>query len=92
MKFHALKCFDFQTINHTIETINIGIPADFGAVIDVFEILNGELLELQNTSVQSDLVTVSAFLIPSNVSKRIFLLANTLAVRQEVLRNLGASS
>ena len=78
-------------LDHTISSIAVDLPADFGPVVDVFELLNGQILEFGGVAVTGVDVAFTNFTITAQVAKRVVLLANTLDVRTEVQANLEST-
>lgn len=80
----------WKTLDHTIDWIRVTIPSDFGHVVDAFEVLDGSIIPVTgDLTIASKLVTVTNVDIPTSVSKRIFVLANTPEVRQTLQNNLS---
>ena len=75
--------------NHTISSIAIGIPNDFGPVVDTFEILNGAVSNVTEIDVQAASVSFSNVVIAADVNKRVFVLSNTPTLRQQIINNLN---
>jgi hypothetical protein len=80
----------WRVLDHTIDNISIGIPADFGVVVDAFEVLNGEIYNASISTAPGSVVMSDVY-IDNTVQKRIFVLANTPTVRSQVQQNLATA-
>lgn len=89
--------------NHTIDTISVTIPTDFGKVVDMFEVQNGAIYNITSQAtfsetelgkdtldevITSDQITFSKVKLTTNLSTRLFVLANSVQVRKDVQSNL----
>ena len=88
---------------HRIDKVSTTIPTDFGKVVDMFEVQNGAIYNITNqvsfsklelgTSllgevITGDQATFSNIQLSSELSTRLFVLANNLQVRKDVQSNL----
>ena len=89
--------------DHRIDKVSTTIPTDFGKVVDMFEVQNGAIYNITNqvsfsklelgTSllgevITGDQATFSNIQLSSELSTRLFVLANNLQVRKDVQSNL----
>ena len=89
--------------DHRIDKVSTTIPTDFGKVVDMFEVQNGAIYNITNqvsfsklelgTSVLGEVITgdqatFSNIQLSSELSTRLFVLANNLQVRKDVQSNL----
>ena len=89
--------------DHKIATVSTTIPTDFGKVVDMFEVQNGAIYNitsqvsfseitlgknLHGEVITGDKVTFSDVKLSSELSTRLFVLANSLQVRKDVQSNL----
>ena len=89
--------------DHKIDKISTTIPTDFGKVVDMFEVQNGDIcnvssevsfskIELGTTLlgevISGDQITFSDVHVDSDLSTRLFVLANNLQVRKDVQNKL----
>ena len=89
--------------DHKIDTVSATIPTDFGKVVDTFEVQNGAILNvtskvsfsvvdlgtnLLGEVIRGDQVTFSDVHVDSDLSTRLFVLANNMQVRKDVQDNL----
>ena len=85
--------------DHTIDTVRTTIPTDFGKVVDTFEVQNGAIYNITSQVsfaeielgtnllgevISGDQVTFSNVKLSSDLSTRLFVLANSLQVRKDV--------
>ena len=91
----------WDIVDHTVSSISVVIPTDFGSVVDSFEVLNGKIVNITmstervelgvdyygNTMV-TDSVKLSNVALSSSISTRLFVFANSRSVRKNVTRNL----
>ena len=97
--YSDLKCEAGENVHwliwdHRVDVVQVGIPPDFGSVVDQFEVQNGKVLNVTmeiNTPASDVGLTHVKFnnvkTTPSLIT-RLFVLANTPAVRTEVENNL----
>lgn len=89
---------------HTVKSVVVNVPPDFGPVVDMFEVQNGAVLnitgmaEISRTylgrdyygrSLKAQQVSLSNVKMSSKLMTRLFVLANSAAVRQTVIHNLS---
>ena len=89
--------------DHKIDTISTTIPTDFGKVVDTFEVQNGAIYNITNQvsftevklgrnllgeAILGDQVTFSDIKLSSELSTRLFVLANSLQVRKDIQSKL----
>lgn len=87
---------------HTVDTIVVTIPTDFGKVVDTFEVRNGAIIkaqfDLEQVSLGKDYhgnelrtitASLSAVAMTPDLSTRLFVLANSADVRSDVQKKLG---
>ena len=89
--------------DHTIDTVRTTIPTDFGKVIDMFEVQNGAIYNISSQvsfteielgknllgeAISGDQITFSKVKVSSELSTRLFVLANSLQVRKDIQSNL----
>ena len=89
--------------DHKIDTIHTTIPTDFGKVVDTFEVQNGAIYNITNLvsftevelgrnllgeAILGDQVTFSDIKLSSELSTRLFVLANSLQVRKDIQSKL----
>ena len=88
---------------HTVDSIVVTIPTDFGSVVDTFEVQNGAIInvqfELKQVSLGKDYhgrelltttASLSAVAMSTELSTRLFVLANSANVRSDVQKKLGS--
>ena len=89
---------------HSVDEITVTIPHDFGSVVDVFEVQNGVILNVTSSSsgvslvrlgegyfsvgLPAQTVTLSHVHMDKTLSTRLFVLANSDAVRQDIQNKL----
>lgn len=92
----------WKVLDHTVDEIDITIPTDFGAVVDMFEVQNGVIYNVTNAEVSKAIlgkdwqgrriiaakVTLNSVKVSSKLATRLFVLANNHDVRQTVQNNL----
>ena len=89
--------------DHRISEVSTIIPTDFGKVVDMFEVQNGAIYNITNQvsfsevelgtnllgeEITGDQVAFSNIKVDSELSTRLFVLANNLQVRKNVQTNL----
>ena len=89
--------------DHKMDTIRTTIPTDFGKVVDTFEVQNGAIYNITNLvsftevelgrnllgeAILGDQVTFSDIKLSSELSTRLFVLANSLQVRKDIQSKL----
>ena len=89
--------------DHTIDTVTTTIPTDFGKVVDTFEVQNGAIYNttsqvsfavidlgtnLLGEPISGEQISFSKVKLSSDLSTRLFVLANSLQVRKDVQSNL----
>ena len=88
--------------DHGVDSIAIGIPSDFGDIVDSFEVRDGKIYEISNiknetVSLGTDYhgnelmggsTTLKNIALSSSMSTRLFVLANNKNVRKDVQNNL----
>jgi hypothetical protein len=89
--------------DHRIDNVRTTIPTDFGKIVDTFEVQNGAIYNITSQisftevelgtnllgeAITGDQVTFSDIKLSSELSTRLFILANSLQVRKDVQNNL----
>lgn len=87
--------------SHTVDSIKIIIPNDFGKVVDTFQVLNGDILdaniEIESATLGKDyygndlvggMATIGSLHLTTDTSTRLFVLANTPNVRTDIKKRL----
>lgn len=89
--------------DHKIDTVSATIPTDFGKVVDMFEVQNGAIYNITSQvsftkielgknllgeAISGDQVTFSNVKLSSELSTRLFVLANNFQVRKNIQSNL----
>lgn len=91
--YNSLECaiganLHWEIWNHTIDEITVTIPADFGTVVDKFEIIDGNISDISDVSVKTGNIVFSHVKMPSDRPIHLFVLANTADVRKDVQNRL----
>ena len=86
---------------HTVDAITVTIPSDFGSVVDKFEVQNGKILDVNaefeqvvlgkdryGESVLGSAVQLSGIHMTTDLSTRLFVLANSPSVRSDIQKKL----
>ena len=88
---------------HSVTTISVTVPHDFGSVVDMFEVQNGAIVNVSSSAVSpvrlgaglyggdglsGQTVTLSHVEMHQSLSTRLFVLANSDAVRQDIQNKL----
>lgn len=91
---------------HSVDSITVTIPHDFGSVVDMFELQNGAILNISSSSsvtvvstrlgvgvygkegLPSQSVSLSHVHMDQSLSTRLFVFANSDAVRQDIQNKL----
>ena len=102
-----IKCGIGQNLHwkldpHTVDSITVTVPTDFGSVVDKFEVQNGKILEVNADHEQTILgkdfngedmvantVTLSGIHMTKDLAARLFVLANSPDVRTDVQKKLN---
>ena len=91
----------WDIVDHTVATISVNIPTDFGSVVDSFQILNGKIhnitsnmetvklgVDYHGNAMVTQSVKLSNVALSSDTSTRLFVFANSPNVRATVQGNL----
>ena len=87
---------------HSVSQITVTIPPDFGSVVDMFEVQNGQILNISSVSISHRLlgkdfhgdnitgqvVNLDHVHMNPTLSTRLFVLANSDSVRTDIQNNL----
>ena len=87
---------------HGIGEVNVGIPSDFGNVVDSFELLDGEISDIPNVSqemvvmgtdyhgnqIMGSSFTIQHVSMKSSKPTRLYILASNKQVRKDIQNNL----
>ena len=87
---------------HTVDQVVVTIPTDFGSVIDKFEVQNGQIVNITGVShssvvigksyagadIEAQQVTISAISMSTDLATRLFVLANSANVREDISNRL----
>lgn len=87
---------------HSVTQINVTIPPDFGNIVDMFEVRNGDIENITSVSVSSvelgtnyygdkvasGVVNLNHVHMDQTLSTRLFVLANSDKVRQDIKNKL----
>lgn len=87
--------------SHTVDAITVTIPSDFGSVVDKFEVQNGKILNVNaefeqvvlgknhhGENVLSTAVQLTGIHMTTDLSTRLFVLANSPDVRSDIQKKL----
>ena len=80
--------------DHTVDEIAVGVPPDFGKVVDSFEVLNGQIITVPTSYESSsddgavDKVKLSSISLPKDHPVSLYVLANSPQVRADVKAHL----
>lgn len=83
---------------HTVKQITVTIPPDFGSIVDMFEVRNGAIVNITSVAVStielgsnyygdkvaSGVVNLNHVSMDKTLSTRLFVLANSDKVRQDI--------
>ena len=87
---------------HSVTQITVTVPHDFGSVVDMFEVQNGAIVNISSASVStahlgtnyygeelvSGVVNLNNVKMDKTLSTRLFVLANSDTVRQDIQKKL----
>lgn len=92
--------------DHNVESIEVKVPNDFGNIVDTFEVLNGKITNMSDIRIEykTEVLGIDLYgnelvggsmkfpnvALSSSQSTRLFVLANSPSVRENIENNLKA--